>query len=292
MWSTAFVMNAALPTVIRTCNELRTAIRSIRAAGRTIGVTPTMGALHEGHLSLVKAASAACDVVVATIFVNPSQFGPGEDLQQYPRTLQADLEKLATLNTSLVFAPADGEMYPAEFSTYVEPPALAMPLEGGLRPGHFRGVATIVLKLLNLVQPDVAFFGQKDFQQAAVIKAMVRDLNVPVRIEIMPTIREPDGLAMSSRNAYLSRSGRQRALALHRSLQAAQSLVTAGETSRAVILQRMHQEFESEDIREIDYIELADPATLQPVDTIQPPVVALLAARIGGTRLIDNQILM
>jgi len=284
-------MNQALPPVVTTCSELTATIRRWKQQGRSIAVAPTMGALHEGHLSLVRAASSACDKVVATLFVNPSQFAPGEDLEKYPRTLQADLQKLGTLNTDLVFAPSEKEMYPPGFSTTVLPPALAMPLEGELRPGHFSGVATVVLKLLNLVQADEAFFGQKDFQQAAVIRAMVRDLNVPVQINVMPTVRESDGLAMSSRNAYLSAADRQRALALHRSLQAAQTLVTAGESSRTVIINRMRQEFDREQIHEIDYIELADPDTLLPVETVTPPTVALLAAKVGETRLIDNQIL-
>ncbi len=284
-------MNQASPPVVTTLADLSNAITRWKQAGNSIGVVPTMGALHEGHLSLVKAAVEACDKVVATIFVNPTQFGPGEDLDKYPRTLQADVEKLAGLKTHLVFAPADGEMYPPGCTTKVTPPELAIPLEGERRPGHFEGVATVVLKLLNLTRADEAFFGQKDYQQAAVIRAMVRDLNVPCNINVLPTVREPDGLAMSSRNAYLSPADRQRALALHRSLEVAEEMVSQGETSRDHVLQSMRQEFEKERIDDIDYIELADPDTLAPMETICTPVVALLAARVGQTRLIDNRVI-
>lgn len=250
-----------------------------------------MGALHEGHLSLVRASKAECDVTVVWIYVNPSQFGPQEDLGKYPRTLQADLDNLAACGVELVLSPADGEVYRPGHATWVEVGAAAEPLEGQLRPGHFRGVATIVLKLFNMVGADVAYFGQKDFQQALVIRRMVEDLNVPIEIRVCPVVREPDGLAMSSRNVYLSPAARRRATVLWRSLQLAQQLVAEGQRDAEAIAQRMRDLILMAGDARIDYVALVAPETLESVTTISGPTLAALAVKIENTRLIDNCIL-
>ena len=283
--------NPNRPAVFTTLRELRAALAAARNEGKRIGLVPTMGALHEGHLSLVRAARAECDVTVVSIYVNPSQFGPNEDLAKYPRTLQADLDLLAGCGTNFVWAPTDAEVYRPGHATWVEVGAVAEPLEGECRPGHFRGVATIVLKLFNVVQPDAAYFGQKDFQQAAVIRRMVADLDVPVEIRVCPIVREPDGLAMSSRNRYLSEAARRRALVLWKSLQLAAELVAQGERRAAVIADRMREVLLTAGDARIDYIALVDPETLQPVGTVAQPALAALAVRIENTRLIDNCIL-
>ena len=212
------------PRVLKTIAETQSAIAQLRAAGKRVGLVPTMGALHAGHLSLVQRAKAECEVVVATIFVNPTQFAPHEDFGKYPRTWEADLDLLASAACDFVFAPRPEEMFPSDFSTYVEPPAVAAPLEGVCRPGHFRGVATVVLKLFQIVPVAAAYFGQKDFQQALVIERLTADLNLPIQIVVCPIVREPDGLAMSSRNRYLSPQQREQALGLSRSLRAAREL--------------------------------------------------------------------
>ena len=250
-----------------------------------------MGALHEGHLSLVRASKAQCAATVVWIYVNPSQFGPQEDLQKYPRTLEADLDKLAECQADFVLAPTDQEVYRPEHATWVEVGSVAEPLEGQLRPGHFRGVATIVLKLINMVQADVAYFGQKDFQQVLVVRRMVDDLNVPVEIRVCPIVREPDGLAMSSRNAFLSPDARQRALVLSKSLQLAQRLVNAGERNAETIAGRLRELILTADDARIDYIALVDPQTLQAAATIADETLLALAVKIENTRLIDNCIL-
>jgi pantoate--beta-alanine ligase len=250
-----------------------------------------MGALHEGHLSLVRASRQACDVTVATIFVNPAQFGPHEDLDQYPRTLDEDLAALGDLNVDFVFAPSTKELYPDGFSTLVEPPAVARPFEGQYRPGHFRGVATIVLKLFNIIPADFAFFGQKDFQQARVIQDMVRDLNVPTTVHVCPTVRDPDGLALSSRNRYLSPAEREQALSLSKCLDYAEHEVLRGRTDLRPIVAGMRNTLEAAGIEKIDYVDIADAQTLEPVMTLQHSAVALVAAHVGATRLIDNRIL-
>ena len=238
----------------------------------------------------MRASKAECDVTVVWIYVNPSQFGPHEDLAKYPRTLQADLEKLATCDTEFVMAPGDAEVYRPGHATWVEVGAVAEPLEGRCRPGHFRGVATIVLKLLNMIQPDVAYFGQKDYQQAAVIRRMVADLDVPVEIRVCPIIREPDGLAMSSRNVYLSPDARQRATVLWRSLELARQLVARGERDAAAIARQMTEQILAVGAT-IDYVALVDPDSLAAVGRITGPTLAVLAVKIDGTRLIDNAIL-
>lgn len=268
--------------------ELRAAIAAARRAGRSIGLVPTMGALHAGHLSLVQASVAEKRFTVATIFVNPTQFGPQEDFARYPRNLSQDLHLLASAGAELVFAPEPTEIYPPGFSTFIEPPQVALPLEGRCRPGHFRGVATVVLKLFNLAQPDVAYFGHKDYQQSLVIRRMAADLNVPVEVRVCPTIREPDGLALSSRNAYLNPAERRQALALSRSLFAAAELVACGERSAAIVLKQMRDVLDAAQISRIDYLAIVDPETLADVAELNHQAIALVAAHVGQTRLIDN----
>jgi len=277
--------------VVNTVVRLRQRLDDVRRRGRTIGFVPTMGALHEGHLSLVRTAKAECDSAVVSIYVNPTQFGPQEDFARYPRTLEADLELLAGAGGDLVFAPADAEVYRAGHDTWVTPGRVAEPLEGQCRPGHFRGVATVVLKLLNMVGPDMAYFGHKDYQQAVVIRRMVEDLSVPVAIRICPTVREPDGLAMSSRNRYLSPDARARALTLWKSLSLAADLVRQGQTDASQIVQRMREVLNAAAPVQIDYVALVGPETLEPVEQIRGPTLAAVAAKIDGTRLIDNCIL-
>ncbi|HYQ78270.1 MAG TPA: pantoate--beta-alanine ligase [Solirubrobacterales bacterium] len=275
---------------IRTKRELRSALRSARRAGQTIGLVPTMGYLHEGHLSLIRAARAECDLVVMSLFVNPTQFGPNDDLDRYPRDEERDLRLAAEAGADLVFAPPIDEVYAADASTAVE---VAGPLTGVLDgdagrrgPEHFRGVTTVVAKLFNLVGPDVAYFGQKDAQQAVVIRRMVRDLDFPVRIEVMPTVREPDGLAMSSRNAYLQPADRERATALSRALAAAERGARAGSLAKG--LAAAEAELAAAGI-ESEYLEARDAETLEPVDQLgDRPVLVAVAARVGAARLIDN----
>jgi pantoate--beta-alanine ligase len=271
--------------------DLQRAVLRLRREGRRVGLVPTMGALHEGHLSLVRATRQRADVVVATIFVNPAQFGPQEDFARYPRTLEADLNLLAQNGCNLVFLPGQADMYPPGFSTYIEPPAVAQPLEGVCRPGHFRGVATVVLKLFEIAPADFACFGQKDYQQALVIRRMVEDLNVPIEIVTCPIVREPDGLALSSRNRYLSPTERQQAVALSQSLDLAQRLVNSGERDAAAVVSQMRAVLHSEGIGRIDYVTIADPQTLAELSRIEGPAVALVAAYVGTTRLIDNRML-
>jgi len=284
-------MNSELPKLIQGVAQLREILDAVRRRGRRIGLVPTMGALHEGHLSLVRASKAECDFTVASIFVNPSQFGPGEDLGKYPRTLDADLAKLAGCQTELAFVPANEDVYRAEHATWVEVGSVAEPLEGQCRPGHFRGVATVVLKLLNMVRPEVAYFGQKDYQQAAVIRRMVADLDVPTEIHVCPIVREPDGLAMSSRNAYLRPDARRRALVLWKSLRLAGELVDAGERNAGTIVEQMRGVILTAGDARIDYVALVDPDTLEPIEEITGPTVAALAVKIEDTRLIDNLVL-
>jgi pantoate--beta-alanine ligase len=284
------VIKEGRPRVLTRPAEIRAAVNQARAEGLTTGLVPTMGALHDGHISLVNAADAECDVTIATIFVNPAQFAPTEDLATYPRTLTTDLELLASNGVDLVFVPGNAEMYPEGFSTYVDPPAVAKRWEGESRPGFFRGVATVVLKLFHLIPADLAFFGQKDFQQALVIRRMVDDLNVPIEIRTQPTVREPDGLAMSSRNRYLSEPERQQALALSRGLAMAKTMVERGERSGRVMVEGVRRVLTEAGIQAIDYVTVADPETLEPVGEVTAPVVVLIAARVGTTRLIDNAV--
>ena len=271
--------------------DLRDAVAAARRASKRIGVVPTMGALHAGHVSLVEASCRECGFTVVTIFVNPTQFGPGEDFQRYPRPMANDLKLLSSYPVDLVFAPAQETMYPPGSATFVDVGPMAEAWEGDHRPGHFRGVATIVLKLFNLVAPDAAYFGQKDFQQALVVRRMVRDLDVPVEIRVCPTVREPDGLAMSSRNVYLSSAERRQALVLSRSLRLAEHLVAGGERRATDVHARMRALLATEPEVQVQYVAIVDPQTLAPVDDVGAGAVALIAAKVGATRLIDNTIL-
>ena len=277
--------------VVENIHDIQQRVVALKRSGKRLSVVPTMGALHEGHLSLVRIAREISDTVIATIFVNPTQFGPQEDFGKYPRMLAADVDLLSSAGCDLVFAPANDSIYPAGFSTYVDPPAVAQPLEGKCRPGHFRGVTTIVLKLLNIIPADFACFGQKDFQQALVIRRMVEDLNLPIEIVTCPIVREPDGLAMSSRNRYLSAPERAQALALSQALDVGEQSLASGMRESQVIIERMRRTLVEAGIHRIDYIALADPETLEAAPTIDGPAVALIAAFVGTTRLIDNRVL-
>ena len=275
---------------IRTVVELRAAIRAARAEGRTIGLVPTMGAFHEGHLELMRAARAACDEVVVSLFVNPTQFNESGDLAAYPRQEADDAAMAADEGVHILFAPAVEEVYPDGFGTTIRVAGLGDVLEGAHRPGHFDGVATVVAKLLNMVQPDVAFFGCKDGQQLVLVRQLVRDLDLPVRIEAVPTVREPDGLAMSSRNALLSPDERERAVALHRGLIAAERAIAAGERD-AERLRKAAEAVMTDLGVEPDYVALVDPDTFQPTATVNGRVLVAVAARVGDVRLIDNQVI-
>jgi pantoate--beta-alanine ligase len=278
----------AKPLVIHSPEEAQRFVVTARREGKRVGLVPTMGALHDGHISLVKAARESCDLVAVTIFVNPTQFAPHEDLTKYPRTFVGDLAKLAQRQVEMVFAPSDAEMYPPGFSTSISPPRVAERWEGIVRPGHFTGVATVVMKLFQVLPADVAYFGQKDYQQACVIRQMVADLNVPIRVEVRPTVRDPDGLALSSRNQYLNREQRHQALGLYRSLHRGAEQIRQGESNPWRVEEAMRGILRQHEIHEIDYIGIADPETLEPQTTIRVPTVLLLAVRLGSTRLIDN----
>lgn len=274
--------------VVRTIPEARTIRRTLPG---TWGFVPTMGYLHEGHLSLVRRARAENDRVAVSIFVNPTQFGPHEDYNRYPRDLERDLRLLEPLGVDLVFAPSVEEMYPPGFQTWVIVDEVSRPLEGAARPGHFRGVATVVTKLFNIIQPDRAYFGQKDAQQAVVIRQMVRDLNIPVEIVVCPTVREPDGLAMSSRNTYLSPEERQAATVLFRALQAAKAHYEKGERDAERLREVMREVIRAEPLARLDYVSVAHPETLQELSHVEGPALLSLAVYIGKTRLIDNILL-
>jgi len=279
--------------ICTTIHEMRNACRAVRRAEKRLGFVPTMGALHEGHLSLVRAARATSDVVAASIFVNPAQFGPNEDLAKYPRTFQRDCEMLEGegVGVELLFAPVLEEMYPAGAATWVTVEGLSDKLDGRSRPGHFRGVTTVVAKLFNIVEPDAAFFGQKDAAQVAIIRRMVRDLNLAVEIVVCPIVREVDGLALSSRNAYLDPEQRRQALVLHRSLMRVQSLASAGEGDAARLAAAGRAEFAGETAVRLDYFEIVDPDTLDAVADVSNGALMAVAAYVGSTRLIDNILL-
>ncbi|HEX4305173.1 MAG TPA: pantoate--beta-alanine ligase [Solirubrobacterales bacterium] len=288
------VTTSAVARAVRGIDDLRAALAPARREGRAIGLVPTMGFLHEGHVSLLRAARAECDVVVMSLFVNPTQFGPNEDLDRYPRDEERDLRLAAEAGVDLVFAPGATELYPDGAATAVEVTGnLTSVLDGdpGRRgPGHFRGVTTIVAKLFNIVGPDVAYFGQKDAQQAAVIKRMVRDLDFPVRIEVMPTVREDDGLAMSSRNVYLEPVDRERAVAISRALAAAARQALARDSLEAG-LDAARIELAAAAI-DPEYLEARDAETLEPVEGLTGrPILVAIAARVGGARLIDNVVI-
>jgi pantoate--beta-alanine ligase len=274
--------------VLKTIAETRTACTRIRAAGKTLGLVPTMGALHEGHLSLVRAAQASCDAVVVTIFVNPTQFGPKEDFASYPRTMEQDCQTLEAAGVDLVFAPSVEEMYPSGASTFVEVAGLSERLDGASRPGHFRGVATVVAKLFNIFTPDHAFFGQKDAAQVAVLRKMVRDLRFGVQLDVCPTVREPDGLALSSRNRNLSIEQRRQALVLSRALRGVEEQVRGGKHDSAELLAEALRTLQEEPGVQVDYCRIVDPDTLEDVPDVRHSALVAVAARVGKTRLIDN----
>jgi pantoate--beta-alanine ligase len=276
---------------LRTVAELRAALAEPRRSGATIGLVPTMGALHDGHLSLIRAARSECDEVVVSLFVNPAQFNEAADLDAYPRDEQRDARLAADAGADYLFAPGVDQVYPPGFATTVAVDGITTTLEGAHRGRrHFEGVTTVVTKLLNMVGPDVAYFGQKDAQQAAVIKRLVRDLDMPARIEVCPTVREPDGLAMSSRNVRLSADERARATALHRALSAAETAVAAGDRDPASVTAAALAEVDPKAVG-VEYFELVSADTLTPVGAIEDQVLALIAARIGSTRLIDNKLI-
>jgi pantoate--beta-alanine ligase len=278
---------------IRTIAELRDALAPERRAGRSIGLVPTMGYLHEGHLALLRRARAQCDVVVISLFVNPAQFGPGEDLEAYPRDEERDSALAQAERVDLLFAPPVEEVYPPGFATSVAVAGLTEVLDGAPEqrgPEHFAGVTTVVTKLLNMVAPDLAYFGQKDAQQALVIRRLVRDLDIPVRIEVCPTVRAADGLALSSRNAYLSPAERERALGLSRALRAAEAEVAAGRLDAAVVLSAARAQLDAHGI-DPEYLELRSAADLSPAERVNGSTLLAVAARVGRARLIDNTIL-
>ena len=277
--------------IIKTCEALGCLVSQLKSDGKTIGVVPTMGALHEGHLSLARHAVRTTDVAIATIFLNPTQFAAGEDLSTYPTPLKSDIEKLESVGVPFVFTPSNDEIYPPGFTTSVVPPAISKRLEGEFRRAHFAGVATVVLKLLNLTQADIGFFGQKDFQQVMVIKHMIADLNVPTEIRVCPIVREADGLALSSRNVYLSDDERQIALSINRTLDHVENQIESGLRDGFEAITEMRQLLIDAGVDRIDYAILADPNTLETVDSIKLPVVALIAVCVGKTRLIDNRLI-
>jgi pantoate--beta-alanine ligase len=277
--------------ICSTISEVRAACREARDGAKILGLVPTMGALHEGHLSLVRAAKAQSDVVAVSIFVNPTQFGPTEDLAKYPRQFEGDCGLLEKEGIDLLFAPSVEEIYPRGSVTWVTVEGLSDKLDGQSRPGHFRGVTTVVAKLFNIIEPDAAFFGQKDAAQLAVIRRMVRDLNFPVEIVACPIVREADGLAMSSRNAYLSEEERSRAIVLHRSLKEAEKRFRAGERNSNRLISAARELISSEPFVRADYLEMVDPESLEPVEIVSGKALLAVAAYVGTTRLIDNIVL-
>lgn len=274
--------------VIPTVREMMTTRDALPGS---VGFVPTMGYLHEGHLSLIRAARAETRHVVVSIFVNPTQFGPGEDLDRYPRDFERDERLAGEVGADIIFYPKTEDMYPPGFSSYVVPEGLDRHLCGASRPGHFRGVMTVVLKLFTIVRPDHAYFGQKDIQQARILEQMVRDFHLPVTMHICPIVREPDGLAMSSRNVYLSPDERRQAVCLSRALELCREAVAAGERQTEPLIRRMTDYISSHNLAEIDYVQIVDYETLQPVEMVRRKAVAALAVRFGDTRLIDNTIL-
>jgi pantoate--beta-alanine ligase len=277
--------------ILRSVTELRQWSRDRRTKGKTIGLVPTMGALHAGHASLIRAAAASCGAVAVSIFVNPTQFGPNEDYARYPRTFDADCAMAAAEGASVVFAPAVGELYPDGASTFVDVEGLSNRLDGASRPGHFRGVATVVAKLLIAAEPDRAFFGQKDAAQVAVLRRMVTDLRMATEIVVCPIVREADGLALSSRNIYLSVEERKQALVLSRAVRKVEAMAGAGERRGKWLIAAARETFAEEPAIRVDYIELVNWATLEPVEIAAPGTLFAVAAWVGATRLIDNTIL-
>jgi len=274
--------------VAETIEAVREQVTAARKKGKKIGLVPTMGAFHRGHISLIERAAKDCDFVVVSIFVNPTQFGPGEDFEKYPRNFDADLEECRKAGIDLVFAPGTEQMYQTENLTWVNVEKLTEPLCGQFRPEHFRGVTTICAKLFNIVQPDIAFFGRKDAQQAIIIKRMVADLNMPLKIVICPTVRDSDGLALSSRNQYLNEQQRKDATLIYKSLQKCSRMIDAGITDSKEIITQMHAILYQAPSINIEYVGIVDPETLQLLDHITGRVLAAVAVRIGTARLIDN----
>lgn len=273
---------------VRTTAAIREAVRVARGRGNVIGLVPTMGALHEGHLSLIRAARSECGFVVVWVFVNPTQFGPQEDLNRYPRDLERDLRLSHEAGADVVFAPDVAEIYPPDFSTWVDVEGLGDGLCGASRPGHFRGVCTVVTKFFNICAPDRAYFGQKDAQQLAIIRRMTRDLDMPIEIVSCPTLREPDGLAMSSRNAYLSEEERRQAVVLRQALARAEDLVESGERDAAVVEVAIREVLAGAPLGRVDYIAIVDAGDMRAVPTIDRECLIALAVKFGSTRLIDN----
>lgn len=280
--------------IVHTIQEIRKHVRDLRAAGKSVGYVPTMGYLHEGHLSLIRSAKEQSDAVVLSIFVNPLQFGPNEDFERYPRDLKRDAEAAEAAGCDFLFAPSVEEMYPrgdGKVLTTVDVEEVTHQLCGASRPGHFRGVATVVSKLFNIIQPDKAFFGMKDAQQVAVLQTMVDDLNIPVEIVPCQTVREPDGLAMSSRNVFLTDEQRQQALVLSRSLKAAEAAVAAGERDVLLLKRLVREMIEEQPLADVDYVEIVNLRDLATILTVEQPALLALAVRFGNTRLIDNTVL-
>jgi pantoate--beta-alanine ligase len=277
--------------ILHTVDEMRELVSSARREGRRIGLVPTMGFFHEGHLSLMRQAREDNDLVVVSVFINPTQFGPGEDFRTYPRDMERDARLAESAGVDVIFNPAPEDMYPEGYSTYVDVEGLSKGLCGASRPGHFRGVATVCLKLMNIAGPDRAYFGMKDYQQLRVIQRMVADLNVPVQIVPMPIFREPDGLAMSSRNTYLNPVERESSLILKKALEYAQKLIDEGVTSADELRVRVVEFVSTEPLAQIDYVEVVDPDTLACMKTLDRDAVLALAVKIGNTRLIDNTLL-
>ncbi len=277
--------------IFRTVNELRAWSRAARATGKTVGLVPTMGALHEGHASLIRAARSRCGAVAVSIFVNPTQFGPNEDYARYPRAFEADCALAESLGADAVFAPSVEEMYPAGAATFVEVDGLSGRLDGASRPGHFRGVATIVAKLFVAAEPDLAFFGQKDAAQVAVLRRMTADLRLGTEIAVCPIVRDSDGLALSSRNVYLNSDERRQALALSRAIHWVEAMFAKGQRSAAILIDAARVILSEQPLIRIDYVALVNWNTLEPVDAASPGALFAVAARVGTTRLIDNTIL-
>jgi pantoate--beta-alanine ligase len=274
--------------VTKTIEEVRSLVSAARSTGKRIGLVPTMGALHIGHISLIEAAVKDCDFVVVSIFVNPTQFGPGEDFEKYPRPFEADLKICRQAGADVIFAPTPAEMYPRENLTWVTVEQLTEPLCGRSRPGHFRGVTTVCSKLFNIIAPDVAYFGQKDAQQAIVIKRMVADLNMPLEIIVCPTVREPNGLAVSSRNQYLSKQQKEDAANIYKSLQKCREMIETGTTDSQKIIAEMQRILQQIPSGQIEYVSIVDAETLQSIEKIAGEVLAAVAVKVGPARLIDN----
>jgi len=274
--------------ILKTIPEMKEAVRERKSQGMSVGFVPTMGYLHDGHLSLVQESLKRTDSTVVSVFVNPAQFGPKEDFKEYPRDLKRDAEILERMGVNFLFAPDAGEMYPEGYKTYVKVHDLQDRLCGRSRPGHFRGVCTVVLKLFNIVNPDISFFGQKDAQQAIILKRMAKDLNLDVKIDVLPIVREGDGLALSSRNTHLNPEERKAAVSLSRSLKEAQMMTESGERDTEKIIQRMREIIGKEPLAEIDYIDIVDMNGLEPIKKIDKEALIALAVFIGKVRLIDN----